>query len=525
MSHGRGEPDLMAVRRSFWVGVALVLAGVALHLPDYVMARHHDFVMAGMPMGGTMAAGMTLIVLGLMLAVRAVLPGRAQRLRLAGAAGTANFAALDSARMTRAHWALVVALTVGLVVDTMKPASLGFVVPGMAAEYGISTGRAALLPFASITGAVVGSIAWAYLADLIGRRGAIMLSAVIYVSTSICGLMPSFGWNLVMCLAMGASAGGMLPTVYSLMSESVPSRHRGAILVVQSGLGAVLGYLVASGAAAVLVPHYSWRALWLLGAPTGLLLLLLSRWVPESPRYLLAAGRTAEAQRVMARYGITTAAPAAPASPVMPKAGRGALLSDRYRIRTIAVVLYGLGWGAVNWGFVTLLPAFLTPVYGPGVSRLLFEASLLAVPATVVAAVLYERWSSRRTMLLYSALTAAALAGFVIARPDRSHDTTLLVVLLMVLLAGNAGMIAMLSPYSTEIFPTALRATGGGLAASATKVAGVLVPVLVLAPGLGLLAVTAVVPVAAAAIVLWRTGLETAGLPLVETEPEPQPVG
>ena len=51
------------------------------------------------------------------------------------------------------------------------------------------------------------------------------------------------------------------------------------------------------------MPTFSWRILWLLGAPTGVLMVLLNRWIPESPRYLLASGREAEARAVMDRYG------------------------------------------------------------------------------------------------------------------------------------------------------------------------------------------------------------------------------
>src|SRR5262249_3552660 len=153
----------------------------------------------------------------------------------------------------------------------------------MAAEYGLSRATAAFLPWVAITGTVVGSLVWGYLADVFGRRATILLSTLIYIGSSICGFMPAFGWNLVMCLFMGMSAGGMLPTVSSLMSESMPAGKRGWLIVAQSGLGTALGYLAASGAATLLAPHFSWRVLWLIGGPTGLLLLGLSRWIPESP--------------------------------------------------------------------------------------------------------------------------------------------------------------------------------------------------------------------------------------------------
>jgi MFS family permease len=137
-------------------------------------------------------------------------------------------------------------LVVALIIDIMKPASLGFVVPGMIKEYGVSKAMVAWLPFAALLGTVTGSIIWGALADVFGRRASILLSAVMFVGTSICGAMPDFWWNVGMCFMMGAAAGGLLPVVYALLAETMPSKHRGWALVLVGGLGAVGGYLASS---------------------------------------------------------------------------------------------------------------------------------------------------------------------------------------------------------------------------------------------------------------------------------------
>lgn len=105
-----------------------------------------------------------------------------------------------------------------------------------------------------------------------------------------------------MCFLMGLCVGGMLPVMFAIMAETIPARHRGWLMVLVGGdiAGA---YILTSWLSAELVPGFSWRILWLLGAPTGALLIILNRWIPESPRFLLATGRTEEARAVMARYG------------------------------------------------------------------------------------------------------------------------------------------------------------------------------------------------------------------------------
>ena len=77
------------------------------------------------------------------------------------------------------------------------------------------------------------------MADLYGRRASTLLSAVMFVGTSICGSMPSLWWNVGMCFLMGAAAGGMLPVTYALLAETMPSKQRGWALVLVGGLGAV----------------------------------------------------------------------------------------------------------------------------------------------------------------------------------------------------------------------------------------------------------------------------------------------
>ena len=506
-------------RYGFPVGSVLVLAGVVMHVPDYLMARHDHFMMAGMPMSGLMTAGMVLIVAGLALAVWGLLPDRAERAaRARRVTATQRYAALDRAELSPAHRVLAIVLFVGLVIDTMKPASLGFTAPGMVKEYGLDRSEIATLPFVAITGTVIGSLLWGYLADIFGRRSTILFSGLMYVATSICGFMPSFGWNLAMCFAMGAAAGGMLPIAYSLMSESIPARQRGWLLVLQSGLATALGYLIASGATSLLVPHLSWRVLWLLGVPTGVLLVVLTRWIPESPRFLLACGRDEEAAQVMRRYGVR-AVPAEPASTAdAPPPRLPALLAGSLLPRTTGILVYGLGWGVVNWGFITFLPVFLqTAGAGTRPSDLLVLSSLFALPATAVAAVAYARWSSRRAMLTYAVVTGLVLLLFGALDPSGPGHGALLVALISLLLSGAAGMIAMLAPYAAEVYPTTLRATGSGVAAASSKVGGMLGPLLLTtAPRIGTLAFVSAVPVAAAAYALWRTGVETAGRPLVE---------
>src|SRR5699024_9431248 len=170
--------------------------------------------------------------------------------------GELQWRVADDVPLNRAHGQLVAVLAVALTIDVMKPASIAFVMPGMVAEYDIGMSVAGYLALSALVGTALGSVVWGRLGDIFGRRAAILLSAILFMGTAICGTMPSFGWNLIMCFLMGAAAGGMLPIAFALMAETVPSRHRGWLLVALGGVGTTAGFFAASLAATLLIPEF-----------------------------------------------------------------------------------------------------------------------------------------------------------------------------------------------------------------------------------------------------------------------------
>ncbi len=215
-------------RRGLWafiVGVIAVTVGVLLHVPMFLMGEMTHYRLYGMPMGADMIVGMAPIILGVAIAAYGLLPRNIAK-QLA-ASQDIVVSPPEDAPLSSAHWTLMAVLVIALIIDIMKPASLGFTIPGMVSEYGVPKATASLVPFFALTGTVVGSIVWGIIADIYGRKASILLSAVMFVGTSICGAMPSLAWNIGMCFMMGAAAGGMLPVTYALLAEMMPSKHRG----------------------------------------------------------------------------------------------------------------------------------------------------------------------------------------------------------------------------------------------------------------------------------------------------------
>ncbi|MDP9452307.1 MAG: MFS transporter [Actinomycetota bacterium] len=509
---------------AFWVGTAAITTGVVLHLPMYAGARDMGYRLVGMPLDAPMVVGMALIVAGLAVTLYGLVPPRTQR----ASSSPPQVRALDDARFSGAHLALLLVMAAAVTIDVMKPVTLSFVVPGMTQEYGLASALApgggtpvAYLPLAGIVGTVVGSFVWGGMADAIGRRASIFFAAAVFIATSVCGAMPSFGWNVFMCFVMGLGVGGMLPIAFALMAEVIPARHRGWVMVLIGG-DVAGAYIITSWLAAELTPTYGWRILWLLGLPTGLLLVLLNRWIPESPRFLIQQGLHRQAGAVMARYGAAAveAGSDQSGSDQAGLEGQGAggwrqLLAPPFRGITSVVALLGLGVGLVTFGFQLWIPTNLQRLGMDEVTSatVLRDTALFGFPSTFLVAWLYGWWSARRTTILLGLVTAASLAGTVVLGDALVADRTLLYLLLVVPITGISTLLAVLVAYASETFPTGIRSRGTGLAAGASKVGGVLVIGLVVAgvtaPSIPATAFIGAVPIAAGALAMALFGVET----------------
>lgn len=509
-----GRPGSVIGERGawFWAGYVAISAGVLLHLPMLAHAHAMGNHLAGMPMDPWMYLGMALIAIGAPLACYGALPRR--KPRHPDDAGT-SYEAPDSTPLNRWHAGVLIVLTLGLVIDVMKPATLGFVLPGMIGEYRITPSIAALLPLIALIGTTVGSFIWGWLADVYGRRVSILLSTILFVSTSICGAMPAFEWNLVMCFLMGVSAGGMLPVVYALLAEVMPPRHRSWVLVLVGGTGLVGGYLAASAAAHLFEPVFGWRALWLQGFPTGILLLALARLIPESPRFLAEQGRHAELARMQQKYGIVPRDRAPPPADAP-------VAHQRHGRLTLALAIAALSWSFVNFGLLLWLPSDLQArgYSAELASGTIASSALVALPTVMLAAWLYSRWSSKWTLVGTIGLTFFGLIGALLPPELLSWEPLLLAVIAM-LIMGTNGMIAVLLPYTAENYPLGTRGRATGLVAASSKFGGVAVQIFALVgliPTLGGAALGLLVPMAASGGLVAWAGRETRGRSLRDLE-------
>jgi len=420
----------------------------------------------------------------------------------------------EDAPLTRAHWVQIIILATALIIDVMKPATLGFVVPGMGFEYGLRASAVAVLPFVALLGTTVGSFIWGVLADLYGRRATILLASVVFMGTSICGSMPSFAWNIFMCFLMGVGAGGMLPVAYALLAEIMPTRHRGWCLVLVGGIGAIGGYFATSALSAWLQPFFGWRIMWLINLPLALILIAVSPLLQESARFLQSMGRMQEARETLARFGISMEQLPARASSYRPDATIPAVRSRKLLGLTFALTLTALCVGFVNFGVLLWLPGSLMRE-GRSVgaaSELIARSSLIAAPTVVLVSWLYSIWSTKRTLVLTVGVTTLGLIAILLRDLKNAPFLSSPVLPVVLLMVGTSGIISVLLPYSAESYPLRVRGRATGWVAGFSKGGGLLAQglgTLALVPALGVAAGAVAIPCLLAIVLLSALGYET----------------
>jgi MFS family permease len=234
---------------------------------------------------------------------------------------------LDRLPWSGFHWLVIFALGIAWILDGLEVTVVGSLAGALSDSPALhlTASEVGAAASAYLVGAVAGSLFFGWLTDRLGRKKLFTLTVLVYlVATIACGLSWNFWSFALFRMLTGAGIGGEYAAVNATIQELIPARRRGFTDLVVNGsfwLGAAIGAL---GAYVVLDPalvpaEIGWRAAFIIGGVLGFVVLLLRRFLPESPRWLMTHGQPEEAERIVgeieARVQRETGRPLPPVPP------------------------------------------------------------------------------------------------------------------------------------------------------------------------------------------------------------------
>lgn len=353
----------------------------------------------------------------------------------------------------------------------------------------------------ALIGCFAGSLAAGFLGDRFGRRRVLLVSAILFaVSSALTGWSYSFSaficWRIVGGTAIGLSSN--ISPLY--IAEISPASVRGR-LVSLNQFAIVVGILLAQIAnwriarpipdhiSADLFLHtwnvqYGWRWMFCAVAVPAVLFTLMSIFIPESPRWLLAKNREADSYEVLARIGGITYARKETSNIkkiIQAEAGEKTSWAELWRPGIRKVVLIGIALAVLQqWTGINILFNYAAEVYrsaGYGANDILLNIVItgtINLIFTIFAMLIVDR-VGRRPMMLFGCIGIGIchlFSGF--AYRAGWHGSAVLVLTLGAIACYALTLAPVVWVLIAEIFPNRVRAQGISIAVCALWIASFL---------------------------------------------------
>jgi len=387
------------------------------------------------------------------------------------------------------EWRALGAATAGWMLDAMDVMLYAFALGAIREEFGLSAAGAGALASVTLLSSAVGGIGFGVLADRYGRARMLRVAILTYsIFTALTATAQSVTALVLWRTLVGFGLGGEWSAGSVLVAETWPDKDRGkAIGIMQSGWA--VGYMLAAGLAALILPRWGWRPLFMVGVLPALLAFWVRRNVPEP-----------DAWRPEARQGVSV-------FEGLRSIFRPPLLARTLISTAVATVLLFAYWGLFTW-----VPSFLaSPIEEGGAGMGVVRSSGWIIPMQLGALAGYLSFGfladrfGRRPVFLVFVLASAILVPLYGAA---ARDASVLMVLGPLIGFFGHGYFSVFGAMLAELFPARIRGTAQGLCYNSGRAVSALAPFLIGAiadaRGLGYaLGTTALCYVAAGILIRW----------------------
>jgi MFS transporter, putative metabolite transport protein len=454
--------------------------------------------------------------------------------------------------VTDMQWLIWGLAAAGKFFEGMVVFTTGVALPLIGKEFGLGATEKGVIAAASLFGILIGATALGGLADRYGRKQMFIVEMVLFAAFIVLlTFSPSYLVVVVALVGIGLALGCDYPTAHLIISESIPSRIRGRMVVGAFGFQAVgglagtaIGFLILFENPEIGAWRWMYASTILLAVPV-----IVGRFfVVQSPLWLAYRGRLEEAaaatERLLLRY------PRHPKEVVLrrPQSGDKSHGSSRARAPWSALfkganlsrtILASVPWFLQDlgtYGIGIFTPTILATVIGAGIEHPrntaeLIQSDILAtrgaafidvllIVGIAFAVVLADRVGRIRLQIVgfIGCAVGLLLAAVSLHVGGMLSGVLLFAGFMLFSFMTNIGPNAMTYLIAGEVFPISIRGTGAGFAASFAKIGAVLTaflfPILLKDIGTDLLLLILVGTSLLGALVTWVYAIETKGVNL-----------
>lgn len=340
--------------------------------------------------------------------------------------------------------------------DAMDVGIISFIAAALAVDWGLTPQQTGLFTSINSIGMVFGAALAGLMADKFGRKAVLLWTLVIFaVASGLSAAATGFAMLCVLRFIAGFGLGGELPVASTLVSESVPAKDRGRAVVLLESFWAI-GWILSALIAYYVIPDYGWRTAFVISGVPVLYALYLRRSIEDPPRFVAQSNTMRQRFSVREKLQSVWSAP--------------------HRRSTIMLWILWFTVVFSYYGMFLWLPSVMV-LKGFSLVKS-FEyvliMTLAQLPGYFTAAYFIEKFGRKFVLVLYLVLTAASAAWFGSATTEG-----MLIASGICLSFFNLGAWGGMYAYTPELYPTKVRSTGVGFAASFGRVGGVIAPFLV----------------------------------------------
>ena len=174
-----------------------------------------------------------------------------------------------------------------------------------------------------LIGQLIGALVFGRMSDQLGRKRLLVFTLLLYLlGTGLAAFVTGHhtGWLVFFYatrLIAGMGIGGQYAAINSAIDEMMPSKYRGRVDIWINGsywAGAILGSFASLIFLNAFAINVGWRLAFLMGPVLALVVIVVARTLPESPRWLLTHGRVDEAEAELAKIEAVQGTPVTPVS-------------------------------------------------------------------------------------------------------------------------------------------------------------------------------------------------------------------